>query len=348
MLHASTSRSSFNTLNPMDHARRASAFIARTCIDSLPSDAKRLGQFAITPGRHPAEGIANACKSVNPEPVDKTDMLKTLKARNLSVHGAHVYHVGIPLIMLVASAYAANRITRKVFFETLDLFVRHAQRDSDHPGGIKPHHLTRLGISATDAKKLPLCDSRHNIVLVAGLLNGVIDMEDFELLYGPGPKGRFLQRHFPGAPVLPPAPPEADRFYCRPYNVLIRDTSHRKEELKRWIPLICADLEEAPDFYISTNHYKLRLLAAENKGVPLSVLGPFDNEASMRQAFADTFHVVHPDYEPNGTWCQDAKSFRFVEPKRIDWIPPEPKKAEAEGNRSKPNRTCAELLCNVV
>jgi len=348
MLHASTSRSPFNTLNPLDHARRASAFIARACIDSFPSDEKRLDQFAIALSASSANGVANACNPQNPVPLDKSDMLKTLKARNLTVHGAHVRLLGIPAILLVASAYAADKITRKVFFDTLDLFVQHVRRDSDHPDGIKAHHLTRLGISAADARKLPLHDSRHDIVLVACLLNGVIDMEDFELLYGPGPKGRFLQRHFPGAPVLPPAPPQADRFYCRPYNVLMRDTSYSREKLKHSISLICADLEQGPDSYISTNHYKLRLLAAEMKGVPLSFLGPFDNEASMNQAFADTFHVVHPDYEPNETWRQDVKTFHFVEPKRIDWIPPEPKKAEAGGNRSKPNRTCAELLCNVV
>lgn len=348
MLHASTSRSPFNTLNPLDHARRASAFIARACIDSLPSDEKRLDQFAIALSASSAEGVANACTPQTPEPLDKSDMLKTLKARNLTVHGAHIHLLGIPAILLVASAYAADKITRQVFFDTLDLFVQHARRDSDHPDGIKAHHLTRLGISAADARKLPLHDSRHDIVLVAGLLNGVIDMEDFELLYGPGPKGRFLQRHFPGAPVLPPAPPKADRLCCRPYNVLIRETSHRREELKRRIPLICANLEQGPDSYISANHYRLRVLAAEMKGVPLSILGPFDNEASMRQAFADTFHVAHPDYEPNATWRQDVKSFRFVEPKRIDWVPPQPKKWETGTERTKPNRSCTTLLCNVV
>ncbi|UZN49237.1 hypothetical protein KZ686_00675 [Cupriavidus cauae] len=349
MLHSSTSRSSpLNTLNPMDHARRASAFIARTCIDASPSDTKCLGQFAIAPSGHSADGVANACKSANPEPVRKSDMLKTLKARNLTVHGAHIYFLGIPAILLVASAYAADKITRKVFFDTLELFVQHVRRDSDHPDGIKPHHLTRLGISATDAQKLPLHDSRHDIVLVAGLLNGVIDMEDFELLYGPGPKGRFLQHHFPGTPVLPPPSPLADRFYCHPYNVLIKDTSYRRQELKGQIPLICADLEQGPDFYTSTNHYKLRLLAAERKGVPLKVLGPFDNEESMRQAFADIFHVVAPDYEPNGTWRQDVKTFRFVEPKRIDWVPQQPKTMETGTGRPKPDRSCSQLLCNVV
>ncbi|KAA0182095.1 hypothetical protein FX016_04290 [Cupriavidus gilardii] len=349
MLHSSTSRSSpLNTLNPMDHARRASAFIARTCIDASPSDTKRLGQFAIAPSDHSADGVTNACRSANPETVGKSDMLKTLKARNLSVHGAHIYHVGIPDILLVASAYGADRITRKVFFETLDLFVRHAQRDADHPNGIRPHHLTPLGISAADAKKLPLHDSMHDIVLVAGLLNGVVDMEDFELLYGPGPKGRFLQRHFPGAPVLPPRPPLADHFYCDTYNLLIKDSSYRRQELNAEIPLICADLEQGPDLYTSTNHYKLRLLAAERKGVPLNVLGPFDNEESMRQAFADIFHVVAPDYEPNGTWRQDVKTFRFVEPKRIDWVPQQPKTMETGTGRPKPDRSCSQLLCNVV
>lgn len=349
MLHSSTSRSSpLNALNPMDHARRASAFIARTCIESSPSDTKRLGQFAIAPSDHSADGVANACKSANSAPLDKSDMLKTLKARNLSVHGAHIYFLGIPAILLVASAYAADKITRKVFFDTLELFVQHVRRDSDHPDGIKPQHLTRLGISATDAQKLPLHDSRHDIVLVAGLLNGVIDMEDFELLYGPGPKGRFLQRHFPGAPVVPPPPPLADHFYCHPYDVLIKDASHRRQELKEQIPLICADLEQGPDFYTSTTHYKLRLLAAERKGMPLNVLGPFDNEESMRQAFADIFHVVTPNYEPNGTWRQDVKTFRFVEPKRIDWVPPQPKTMETGTERSKPDRSCSQLLCNVV
>lgn len=275
-------------------------------------------------------------------------MLTVLKAHNLAVHGAHIHFLGIPAILLVASAYAANKITRKVFFDTLDLFVQHVRRGSDHPDGIKPHHLTRLGISAADAQKLPLHDSRHDIVLVAGLLNGVIDMEDFELLYGPGPKGRFLQRHFPGVPVLPPAPPLADHFYCNTYGLLIKDTSYRRQELKQDIPLICARMEKGPDFYTSTNHYKLRLLAAENKGVSLNVLGPFDNEESMKQAFADTFHVVHPDYEPNATWRQDVKSFRFVEPKRIDWVPPQPKKWETGTERTKPNRSCTTLLCNVV
>jgi len=349
MLHSSTSRSSpLNTLNPMDHARRASAFIARTCIESSPSDTKRLGQFAIAPSGHSADGVANACRSANPEPVGKSDMLKTLKARNLSVHGAHVYHVGIPAILLVASAYAADRITRKVFFETLDLFVRHAQTDSDDPEALKPHHLTHLGITAANARKLPLHDSMHDIVLVAGLLNGVIDMEDFELLYGPGPKGRFLQRHFPGAPILPPAPPLANHFYCDPYDVLIRDTSYSRQDLKENLPLICARMEKGPDFYTSTNHYKLRLLAAERKGVPLNVLGPFDNEESMNRAFADIFHVVAPDYEPNGTWRQDVKTFRFVEPKRIDWVPQQPKTMETGTERSKPGRGCSQLLCNVV
>jgi hypothetical protein len=332
----------------MDHARRASAFIARTCIDSSSSDAKRLGQFAIAPSDHSTDGVANACKSSDPERVGKGDMLKTLKARNLSVHGAHVYHLGIPSILLVASAYAADRITRKVFFETLDLFVRHTRRDSDHPEGIKPHHLTPLGISATDARKLPLHHSRHDIVLVAGLLNGVIDMEDFALLYEPGPTGRFLQRHFPGAPVLPPAPPMAEHYYCDKLNLLIKTPSYVRQQLEREIPLICADLEQGPDFYASTNHYKLRLLAAERKGVPLNVLGPFDNEESMRQAFADIFHVVSPNYEPNGTWRQDVKTFRFVEPKRIDWVPPQPKTMETDSKRSKPDRSCSQLLCNVV
>jgi hypothetical protein len=349
MLHSSTSRSSpLNALNPMDHARRASAFIARTCIESSPSDTKHLGPFAIAPSNHSANGVANACRSANPEPTGKSDMLKTLKARNLSVHGAHVYHVGTPAILLVASAYAADRISRKVFFETLDLFVRHAQTDSDDADAIKPHHLTHLGIAAADARKLPLHDSMHDIVLVAGLLNGVIDMEDFELLYGPGPKGRFLQRHFPGAPILPPAPPLANHFYCDPYDVLIKDTNYRRQDSKEKLSLICARMEQGPDFYTSTIHYKLRLLAAERKGVPLNVLGPFDNEESMRQAFADIFHVVSPNYEPNGTWRQDVKTFRFVEPKRIEWVPPQPKKPETGTERSKPDRNCSPLQCNVV
>lgn len=116
MLHASTSRSPFNTLNPLDHARRASAFIARACIDSFPSDEKRLDQFAIALSASSANGVANACNPQNPVPLDKSDMLKTLKARNLTVHGAHVRLLGIPAILLVASAYAADKITRKVFF----------------------------------------------------------------------------------------------------------------------------------------------------------------------------------------------------------------------------------------
>ncbi len=275
-------------------------------------------------------------------------MLKTLKARNLAVHGAHIHFLGIPTILLVASAYAANKITRKVFFDILDLFVQHTRRDTDHPDGIKPHHLTRLGISASDAEKLPLHHSRHDIVLVAGLLNGVIDMEDFSLLYEPGPKGRFLQRHFPGAPVLPAAPPWAKHYYCDKQDLLIRTPSDVQHQLEKEIPLICADMEQGPDFYASTNHYKLRLLAAERKGVPLNVLGPFDNEESMRQAFADIFHVVAPDYEPNGTWRQDVKTFRFVEPKRIDWVPQQPKTMETGTGRPKPDRSCSQLLCNVV
>lgn len=349
MLHASTSRSSpFNALNPMEPARRFSSLIAGKCADSSSSQAKRLGQFAIATSDHSANGIANACSPLNHEHLDNNDMLSILKARNLSVHGAHVYHLGVPAILLVASAYAADRITRKVFFETLDLFVQHAQRDSNHPEGIKPHHLTALGISASDAQKLPLHHSRHDIVLVAGLLNGVIDMQDFALLYEPGPKGRFLQRHFPGVPVLPAAPPLGEHYYCDKQNLLITSSSHLRQRLEKEIPLICADLEQGPDFYSSTNHYKLRLLAAEKKGASLNVLGPFDNEESMKQAFADTFHVVHPHYEPNGTWRQDVKSFRFVEPKRIDWVPPQPKKLETGTERSKPDRGCSTLLCNVV
>lgn len=346
MLQTSTSRSSpFDALNPVELVHRALGSNARTCSDTSHSQAKRLQQFAIAPSDQSADGVANACR---PYPLRKDDMLTALKAHNLAVHGAHIHFLGIPAILLVASAYAANKITRKVFFDTLDLFVQHVRRDSDHPDGIKPHHLTRLGISAADAQKLPLHDSRHDIVLVAGLLNGVIDMEDFELLYGPGPKGRFLQRHFPGVPVLPPPPPLADHFYCHTYSLLIKDTSYLRQQLKHEIPLICADIEQGPDFYTSTNHYKLRLLAAEKKGQSLNVVGPFDNEESMKQAFADTFHVVHPDYEPNGTWRQDVKSFRFVEPKRIDWVPPQPKKSERGTERTKPNRSCTTLLCHVV
>ncbi|MCT9123941.1 hypothetical protein [Cupriavidus gilardii] len=349
MLHASTSRSPFNTLNPMDHARRASAFIARARLDSSPSDERRFGQFAIAPSDQPPDGVADACKSVNRQLLAKDDILKTLKARNISVHGAHIYHLSIPAIFLLSSAYASDRISRNVFFETLDLFVQHAQRDSDDPEGIKPHHLTRLGISASDARKLPLQNSRHDIVLVAGLLNGVIDMDDFSLLYEPGEKGRFLQRHFPGVPILQAAPPFAKHYSCDKQSLLVRTGNDVQKQLERDLPLICAELEYCPGLYSSTNHYKLRLLAAEKKGLSRNVIGPFDNEASMRQAFADTFHVVDPDYEPNGkTWRQDVKTFHFVEPKRIDWIPPQPKKSETGTHRSKPNRTCAELLCNVV
>ncbi|MCD9122999.1 hypothetical protein [Cupriavidus sp. UGS-1] len=342
----------FTVINPVEHARRASAFISRVCTetpssDTPLSDMAPLQQFAMSLRSH-STAATNSVDQAASASMSAVTMVKVLKSHKLSVHGAHIYHLGIPAIMLLASAYAADKISRKTFFDTLDLFLQHIRRDSDHPKGIKPHHLVALGIPAANAERLPLTNSRLDLVLVAGLFNGVIEIEDFDLLYGPGPKGRFLQRHFPGLPVVPPAPPLDDHFYCDEGELLAKGGWYLRERFSKNIPLMCANLEKSPFHYLSTNHYKLRLVAAETRGISLGNPELFEDYQFAEEAFHDIFHVVEPGYDPAVTWRHDLERFHFVEPKRIDWIPPEPKKAEAGGNRSKPNRTCAELLCNVV
>ncbi|WP_456282280.1 hypothetical protein M1D55_12290 [Cupriavidus sp. JZ107] len=275
-------------------------------------------------------------------------MVKVLKARKLSLHGAHIYHLGMPAIMLLASAYAADRISRKTFFNTLDLFLQHTSTDSDHPKGIKPHHLVTLGIPAADAGKLPLIDSKLDIVLVAGLFTGVIDMEDFDLLYGPGPKGRFLQRHFPGLPVVPSTSQLKPGFYCDAEDLLAKDGWQLSERYRENISLMCANLEMGPPYYLSTNHYKLRLLAAERRGISLGIPEQFEDYRFAEEAFHDIFYVVAPGYDPGTTRREDLERFHFVEPKEIDQKPPKQSDYQAGTECDHPNRSCSLLACSLV
>jgi hypothetical protein len=242
-------------------------------------------------------------------------MIQFLKAQRLSLHGAHIYHLGVPAILSLASAYAAGKIARTVFFDTLTLFVQHTRRSGEERLGIKAHHLIALGISESDAAKLPLRNDRQDIWIVAGLFNGVIDMDDFTLLYGSEKKGLFLQRHFPDlAPESQPLGSPTKKWLSE--DLLVGGKSRASPMFLQHVPAACAHMEKSPGRYKAINHYRLRLAAAERKGERLSVFGPFDSEEAMEQTFADIFRVIEPDYQPALHWRKDLESFNFVEAPR--------------------------------
>ncbi len=252
------------------------------------------------------------------EPMSRDAMIQVLKARKLSVHGAYVYHLGIPPILLLAAAYATDRITRKVFFDTLDLFVQHTGTSSEDPKGIKAHHLTRLGIPAQDAKKLPLDEADDDLYTVAGLFNGLIEMEDLDLLYSPEKKGQFLLRHFPGMASAPAPTPLSPQILWYEHDLLVRRWTFRSRKFENQIAAACAELESGPNHYSGINHYLLRLTAATRSGKAISELGPMETEEEMEKLFHDIFQVVEPNYQPSTTWRQDLEHFHFVEPSRTD------------------------------
>lgn len=242
-------------------------------------------------------------------------MIRVLKNRKLAVHGAHVYLLGMPAILSLASAYATDKITRKVFFDTLDLFVQHTRRVyPTHPKAVKSHHLVSLGIPETVIQKFPMVGNGLDIWTVAGLFNGVIDAEDMDLLYGHDAKGLFQQRHFPGTRTVPAPSVFSYRFGWSGEAIVMAPSIWELSHFDEVIPPACAILEKRPGFYLPNWHYGLRLRAAHLKGEQLSVFR-FKDAQHMQSVFHDIFHVVNPNYEPGVNARQEWENFHFVEPK---------------------------------
>nr|WP_144826311.1 hypothetical protein [Cupriavidus gilardii] len=243
-------------------------------------------------------------------------MIRVLKDRKLAVHGAHVYLLGMPAILSLASAYATDKITRKVFFDTLNLFVRHARRaEPTHPKAIKSHHLVSLGIPEADIRKFPMVGCGLDIWTVAGLFNGVIDPEDMTLLFGSGRKGLFQQRYFPGTQTVPvPRPLTSYKNAWNGESLVVAFDQWSLAHFDEVIPPACAVLGAKPSFWDPITHYMLRLRAAHLKGEQLSVFR-FKDAQHMQSVFHDIFHVVNPNYEPGVNARQEWENFHFVEPK---------------------------------
>lgn len=201
--------------------------------------------------------------------------------------------------MQLASAYAADRITRQVFLETLNVFVRHFRSRIGSPNQITPEHLVGLGIPAAVANRLPLKDAELDIWLVTGLFNGVIDPDDFNLLMDPSKKGQFLQKHF----AMTYEGTERSRGdlafgFATQYSPLLwTDNTYRSGFVQSRIREACAQLEEGPMWYTASVHYMLGLAAASLNGRPLELIGPFQDETEVLDVFAQVFDVVGPDFD---------------------------------------------------
>jgi hypothetical protein len=247
------------------------------------------------------------------------EIAQTLKDRKIILHGAHIFQVGIPAIMALAAAYATDRISRGTFFSTLNLFVARGHCDTDKPRGIKAEHLVALGIPKADADRLPLCDGYLDFWIVAGLFNGVLDMEDFALLLDPANKGRFWERHFGPSPSqgVDGLPTSATKYndWVEP-SLFSHLGTFTSCPTKLAIKVTCADLESSwrgRSCYVSKHHYVLRLEAAARKGQRFSLLGPYNSEQKMEEAFHDIFSIVNASYEGPST-AAELDGFVFTEP----------------------------------
>nr|WP_144829839.1 hypothetical protein [Cupriavidus gilardii] len=257
-------------------------------------------------------------------------MAHILKDRKLTLHGAHVCHIGSPVILLLASAYASDRISRKVFIETLNTLVRREGTGPTDARRLQQHHLVRLGISETDAKKIPLIGRISDCWTVAGILSGVTDVLDFELLYDAEKKGDFFKRHFEkGCAEFADSTSRRPFPKWNPYHMLL-DTpdTYRSRNFQSQIKPACDYLERGPQWYDPAMHVRLRLAAAGLKDHHLNIIGPFASLEDMDETFADIFHVVEPHYKP--VPFGDYESFTFEEPAN-----PPPKAARRKADVSK-------------
>jgi hypothetical protein len=260
-------------------------------------------------------------------------MEDTLKARNISIHAAHVFYIGIPSIMALATAYATDRISRKGFIEALNLFVQHACAVRNTPRALTPAHLVSLGIPERDAERLPLVQTSRDLWIVAGLLNCVMETEDFDQLQNPDKKGQFWEKNFGNSKTrqggyMPPRLDDDDAFIS--WQVLPYVGKFHVGDTEFEIKPTCEVLEKGAPRYNATVHYLLRLEAARRKGLPICLLGPYSNEEEMKKMFYSIFRIVDPDYP--GTTLAGLDAFTFSEPPPS---PPPPMPAPKQTTSSK-------------
>lgn len=236
------------------------------------------------------------------------ELLCRLKSLRPIIHRVHIEYLGRPVIMLLASAYASNRISRKVFVETLNLFVRYSDPTSyTRIGMLKPEELVKLGIPLAVANMLPLESSTNDLWLLIGLFTGVIDVRDFDLLRNPSKKGQFLEDHFnmtyDGTEDV-----EGDLAlgFANDYSPLAwTDSTYRDHAVQSQIRKGCAQLEQ---WYLAPLHFMLRLAEASLHARRLELIGPFEDNTEFREVFAKVFRIVEADLDD-----VDAFPYRFHE-----------------------------------
>lgn len=241
---------------------------------------------------------------------DSSALVRILKERKLTIHGAHVFHIGAPVILTLASAYASDKISRKVYFDALNMLVRR----QGYCGRLQPGQLVALGLSERDARRVPITGHIGDNWTIAGILSGITDVSDFELLQDPNNKGKFFERHFMTLPSAlesensrPPFPNWA------PYEMLL-DTAntYRTPEFQKQIRAACSYLECEPAFYDPATHVRLRMAAASLQDHHLDLVGPFKSREDMNATLFDIFQVNEPDYRPMS--IDDLHTFDFQEP----------------------------------
>jgi hypothetical protein len=241
-------------------------------------------------------------------------MEKILRSRNISIHGAHIFYIDIHGIMALASAYATDKITRKVFIDTLNLFVQHACATRNTRYALTPGHFVSLGIPEKDAERLPLKRTEPDTWLIAGLFNGVIEMDDFDQLRSPERRGEFWEKHFGNGPRHlegHPSPP-SENHAAISWETLSYIGESNSDNPNFAIKLACERIEKGGPRYDAKMHFALRVEAAARKGQLPSLMGPYYGREEREHAFRSVFHIVDPGYV--GTTRAALDAFTFVEP----------------------------------